>query len=290
LIAVKTLLLTSLLGTSLFMHAQLICPYTDVFGKIAYGKMQEDKFYRKNYVKPVPHDSLPEQEIVVAKQLIKSIDLTDKTNKALFSNYDPKNGMVPFFEVLKFGVVKNKIRTFKDNKFQQPKIVYYTCDQFIKRIVVADSIDEVSIDADGVETNRRIFRADTIKYSAIKSLSIDEVWYFNKKYARLEKRIIGIGPVWHNPKTNKDENLFWIYYEEARDLFASFANNCNATGNMWKTYDQIFMLRFFNCYILKEYNLYDRNKLDNGKALDDLLESERAKEKIVNGEDGMWTH
>jgi gliding motility associated protien GldN len=255
-----------------------------------YPKLPEDKWFKKYYVKPEPYDSLPEQEVVTARQLIKSIDLREKTNKSLFSSSNSKYGIVSFFDAVKYGVVNNKIRIFKDDKFKQPKSVYYTCEQFLKRIIVNDSVDETFVDGTGAETTKRILRSDTIRYSAIKSLSIDEVWYFNKKYARLEKRIVGISPVWHNEKTNKDENLFWIYYEEARDVLASFATNCAATGNMWKTYDQIFMLRFFNCYIQKEYNLYDRNKLDNGKALDDLLESERAKEKIQNNEQDMWSH
>lgn len=277
-------------GSFCVCMAQLICPSRNVYGEWVYPKLPQDKFYGKHYVKPEAYDSLPEQEIVTAAHVIKSIDLADQANKSIFWINNPKTGIVALFEVIKYGVVKNEIHAFKTNDFQFPKADSLNCEQFLSRIILVDSVEEVSIDENGTESTKKVLKSDTISYARIKSFRVNEVWYFNKKWARLEKRIVGIAPVWLNPKTGKDEELFWINYDEARNLFASFAVNNSVLNHNWKTYEQLFMFRFFNCYVYKEYNVFDRNKVENGKAIDALIESEKTKSKILDNEQDMWTH
>ena len=48
------------------------------------------------------------------------------------------------------------------------------------------------------------------------------------------------------------------------------------------TFDDIFHKRFFNSYIVKESNKYDRKYQNTKLALDALLESERIKEEIFH--------
>ncbi len=270
------------------LFAQSLCPYLDVFGKKVYPPHPFSKSYKKFYHKPEKRDSLIEADVMVARQFVKVIDFKEKTNQLLFQHHDPKNNYYTLFDILVYGVMQEKIQAFKTGIFSKPKASPLTCEQFSTRVFYLDSVNEVSVDSSGAETQAWVLKSEFIKSIDIKEFRVNEVWYFNKKWGQLEKRIVGLSPVWKNPKTGKDEELFWIYFPEAQDLLASFAANSKSIYSDLKSFEEIFAERFFNCYIKKESNLFDRDKTENGKAIDDLIESEKSKEKVLRSEEDMW--
>lgn len=284
----RKLLVISLILICALVHAQSPCPQLDLLGNKIYPKHPFTQTYKKFYHKPAKEDSLIEADVVTATQFIKVIDFKEKTNQLLFQNFDPKNSWFTLYDILVFGVQQEKIHAFKTGVFSKPKGIMLTCEQFNTRIFYLDSVDEVIVDSNGIEKQAHVLRAEFIKATDIKEFRVNEVWYFNKKWARLEKKIVGISPVWRNPKTEKDEELFWVYFNEAKDLLASFPVKSKSVAAGVMSFEEIFSQRFFNCYIKKETNIFDRDKTENGKAIDDLIQSERAKEKLLNKEEDNW--
>jgi hypothetical protein len=54
------------------------------------------------------------------------------------------------------------------------------------------------------------------------------------------------------------------------------------------TFDQLFQLRRFSSYIIKEDNVYDRSIDTYAKGVDALLESERIKNDLFIMEHDLW--
>ena len=95
---------------------------------------------------------------------------------------------------------------------------------------------------------------------------------------------------------NSDEKdyieLFWVFFPNARDVLNEakvFIEN--SAVNI--SFDQLLNSRRFNSVIYQEENVYgDRAIKDYIKddAQNQLLESERVKEKIRNFEQDMWNY
>ncbi len=121
---------------------------------------------------------------------------------------------------------------------------------------------------------------------------IKEDWYFDKKRSQMLFRILGICPVMIKERNGEEYNepLFWIYYPEARPVLAhaEVFNRFNDAAR--RTYDEIFMKRFFNSYIYKEVNVYDRRISEYAQGLDALLEAERIKNELLDFEQSLWQY
>lgn len=246
------------------------------------------KSFKKFYVKPEAFDSLPESEVVTAKKILKGLNLQDKLNKSIFCTKNPKENIFPFFDVLVQGVISRKLTAFKGPLYKLDTNHTISCENLIVKLIKTDSVENFYIDENGKETFEKRIQSDTINAANIKIIWFTEVWYFNKKWSRLEKRIVSIAPVWHNPKTNKDETLFWIYYDEAREWLASFPTNSKIIDGTIRSFEQLFSSKFFNSKILKESNVFGRNLIENTSAFDALIKSESVKDEILKKEEGMW--
>ena len=82
--------------------------------------------------------------------------------------------------------------------------------------------------------------------------------------------------------------MFWVYFPEARYVFANYDVFNRQNDAERRTYEDIFWKRMFNSYIVKRSNVYDRNNKDYLKGLDLLLEGDKIKEDIFNYEHDLW--
>jgi len=126
---------------------------------------------------------------------------------------------------------------------------------------------------------------------------LKEDWFFDKQRSVMDVRIIGIAPMVYalNEQGEVREGnikmpLFWIYYDEARNLFASAEAFNRENDAERRSFDDIFQKRMFSSYIYKESNVYDRKIEDYKTGLNALLESERIKNEITNFEHDMWEY
>ena len=125
-------------------------------------------------------------------------------------------------------------------------------------------------------------------------IQIKEEWYFDKQRGVMDVRIIGLLPYTRTKDeegaliagTNKP--LFWIYFPQARSVFANAPVYNRGNDAKRITYDDLFAKRMFGSYITKEQNVYDRAIIEYTRGLDALLEAERIKEEIFIKEHDLW--
>jgi len=126
---------------------------------------------------------------------------------------------------------------------------------------------------------------------------LKEDWFFDKQRSVIEARIIGLAPMIYAVdeygnirEGNIKVPLFWVYYNEARQLFANSEVFNRVNDAERRSYDDLFQKRIFSSYIMKESNVYDRRIDDYAQGLNALLESERIKTEIVNMEHDLWEY
>ena len=98
--------------------------------------------------------------------------------------------------------------------------------------------------------------------------------------------------------SNLDQNsepsiLFWIYYPSIRNILKVQNTFNDRNSSKPVNFDDLLLSRHFNAFIYREENVNDDRAIAGYKpndAMDQLLESERVKDKIRDFEHDMWNY
>ncbi|MFB6258820.1 MAG: gliding motility protein GldN [Flavobacteriales bacterium] len=147
-------------------------------------------------------------------------------------------------------------------------------------------------------------RMDTMIPNPTKSRDIyryrlKEVWYFDKQRSVMDVKIIGLAPFLYTDKACASSNsreavgrMFWLYFPECRYVFQNYEAFNQVGGNKaeMRSFDDIFIKRRFNSFLVKESNVYDRSIRDYKSNMDALLESKRIKNEMFRIEHDLWSY
>lgn len=242
--------------------------------------------------KVVPYTGLREADVFFSKRVWREIDLKQKINHPLYFPLTPAQGKKSLFDVIKDAVTKDNTIT-----------AYYTGDlgdddMFTRALTLPEVMsllqDTVTQYAEDPDTQEMIETKtlSEVKTEQVTRFEIKEDWFFDKQRSVLDVRIIGICP----KVAEKDQNgefkgykrLFWIYFPEARLVFANVDIHNKKSDSERRTYEDIFWKRQFGSYIIKESNDFDRFISEHKVGLDALIEADRIKEDIFNLEHDLW--
>ncbi|MBD79371.1 MAG: gliding motility protein GldN [Crocinitomicaceae bacterium] len=276
---------------SLFVLVGLSMSSTDV---LAQQTVLDGVYVNENTPsrKVIPYTNLRQADVMWSKRIWRRVDLRKKQNQVFYYPEEPAQGRKNLFDYIRQAILDDGTLTAYD-----PGTVVDPDDEFTRALTTDDvmakmvSESEVDIfdefgDPIGTETVR-----DTLLATAIKFYEIKEEWFFEKQKSQLEVRIIGIKPVVEKIGADGDpvlEDLFWIYFPEARFVFANSEVFNRVNDAERRTYEDIFWKRQFESTIIKESNVYDRMISQYKTGLDALLEAEKIEEKIFNFEHDFW--
>ena len=172
--------------------------------------------------------------------------------------------------------------------------------------------DDFSIPLSTEEVNAVLFRRDTftvaldeshdeikvaesqIFYEDVKRFRIKELWYFDSKTSQLQVRILGIAPMQEMYSENGDfigeKALFWVHMPSARAVLSRelvFAEGNEASRMTW---EDLFEMRKFSSYIMKEGNVRNNRLQDIYSGTDMLLAADKISQEIFNYEHDLWSY
>lgn len=136
------------------------------------------------------------------------------------------------------------------------------------------------------------------RFDDIIQYRVKEDVFFDKQRSVIETRIIGIAPLKYDRddqgnirEGSKPFPVCWFYFPETRKILANNEVFNRQNDAERRTFDDVFMKRMFNSYIMKESNEYNR-RIEDYKinTMDALLEAERIKQDIINLEHDMWEY
>lgn len=259
--------------------------------QIVNGAYTQNGVYQK---KPMPLPTVREADVFWSKTIWRIIDLREKMNLNLYYPTEEMSGRENLIAILLEGIENGQITPYDarlDDDFKVPM----TFEQ-VKKSFGAEASTEETIDFDTGE-RKTVTIQGKIRPTEIKQYMIKEEWYFDKQSSSMQVRIIGICPIREYMRENdasgevQREKVFWVYYPEVRNLLATNLSLNPYNEAMSMSYDDIFIKRFFNSYIVKESNVYNNRDISaylSGKNA--MLESKRIEEEMFNFEQDLWEY
>lgn len=249
--------------------------------------------------KPLAYGYVHDRDVLMGKTTWEIIDLSEKINFALYFPIDTANigsDRRSLYDVLTKAMKNGKITEVYTDSYFNTKKSLQDIQASLTRIDTTDAGRE-QINAGAQISPEYILKSD-LSAQDVTQYKIKGYWYFDKRQSELKYRLLGICPVTPDVFTmNSDEKdyieLFWIFFPAAREVLHEAKAFNDKNSAMPVSFDQILNSRRFNSVIYKEENVYgDRSIAEYMKdnAQNQLLESERVKEKIRNFEQDMWNY
>lgn len=248
--------------------------------------------------KPLAYGYVHDRDILMGKTVWEIIDLSEKINFALYFPIDENLGADrrSLYNVLTKAIRSGEISEVYSDSYFKTKKTLADIQGSLSRVDTTDAGRE-QVNAGMQVSPEYILRSDLTSQD-VTQYKIKGYWYFDKRQSELKYRLLGICPVTPDVYTmNNDEKdyieLFWVFFPSAREVLHEAKAFNNQNSAMPISFDQILNSRHFNSVIYKEENVYgDRDIKDymRDNAQNQLLESERVKEKIRDFESDMWNY
>jgi gliding motility associated protien GldN len=258
----------------------------------ALGQNVLDGVYVKEHYptrRVVPYTHLREADVMWATRIWRKIDLREKINQPMYFPVQAIKNRRSLTQVIVEAVKEGSLTAYDavDDEFSQT----LTKAEIEKKLMRIDTL--YLEDPNPPYEMKMTIVPNEFDPATVKEYRVKEDWFFDKQRSVLDVRIIGLCPVQEKFDQNGEfrgtEPMFWIYFPEARNIFASAEVFNRSNDAERRTLEDIFWKRMFGSYIYKEKNVYDRlisDYLPNG--LDQLLEAEKIKGEIFHLEHDLW--
>jgi len=261
------------------------------------AQVLDGAFQRTDISKKIPMQFpyVREADVMWSKKIWRIIDLREKMNQVLYFPTVETEGRNSLINLL-LKAIQDGLLTAYDARTDDEFKIPLTYEQ-VKEAFGATTRTRRVRDLETGEFVDRTIEGE-VRGEEIKQIMIKEEWFFNKQTSTMNVRIIGLCPIqeYYRDEDINHENVqrrmvFWIYYPEARELLAS-----NSVLNTWNTayntsFDDVFIKRRFNSYVVKESNVFnDRAISQYLTGRDAMLESKRIEQEIFNYEQNLWEY
>jgi gliding motility associated protien GldN len=251
-----------------------------------------DGYYKKEIIqnaRVTPYAAMREADVVYSKRVWREIDLREKMNNVFGA---PKARLIDIIlDAINAGELTAYDPTGRKGDVNGDEFSsILTPHQVMSKL--ADSVLVPILDKDGNTVGTTV-KSGEFNPDSVTKYRIKEDWLFDKQRSVFEPRIVGIAPMIKIKAAGQsfdDQPAFWVYYPEARPLFATKAisNRKNDVTNL--SYDDLFVKRIFTSYIVKESNVEDLRIKDYAQGIDRLFESERIKKELMDYEHDLWSY
>ncbi len=262
-------------------------------------------------IEPLKYGYIDEKDILKSMVVWEIIDLNDRINQPFYQNSD---GLVSqnksLFQILYDAIIEGKITEVYDDEMFQTKLE----PEAIKNRVRFESLSDAGVEKineQGAplsdEQKREYTDIYEVKSDNVKLIKIKGMWYIDKRDSQMKYRLLGIAAMGQDPSAMgqvgpdgmpiaQDDtyiDLFWIFYPNAREVLANSIvfNNRNLSSNI--SFDDILNARRFSSVIYKSGSGQGSGVISDyipNDADEQLEESERIKDQILQMENDMWNY
>ena len=252
--------------------------------------------------KAIPYPNTRESDVTWETCIWRTIDFREKFNQFFYfpkgeDSLNNNQGRINLAYLIYRSAANGEFEIFEDDELKTP----VDWDNMYKKLNKADSTTTDPIyDEYGeiVEEGH-----DTVKYKSFTSddyyqIHLKEWWYIDSKDTRMKVRIVALALVDENCR-EVDGDMectptirFWIPMNDmrVRNIFARTNAYDLYNNNAERSYDEIFISRYFDSFVTRETNTHNRAIHDYLTGEDAMLEAESIEERIFNIESDMWEY
>jgi gliding motility associated protien GldN len=248
-------------------------------------------------------------DIVWSRVVYRIIDMREKQNYQLYFPTRPSTEYRSLFRVMLDAITDGLPAYRKDPRDIKP--------QFEERLEGEDlsmvfAYDEENFNnlliVDPITNQLTINQDQYMNYvkNQIKFLT-QEIFFFDKHTSRLYSKIIAIAPLYslspNNFETNQTMQYFqnsvlcWFSFDELRPYLAKQYVIPNGNDTQRLTFDEFFVQKLYDNYLLGESNMYSRMLLDYQRILSEeeleaaiRKEQKRIATELLNFEQDLWEY
>ena len=257
--------------------------------------------------KPLPYGYVHDRDVLMGKTIWEFIDIDERINFPLYypidTNFVGKERR-SLFDVLIKNIKSGKItEVYGDDYFNTKKTFKDMESSFTYIDTIPAGKDEINNYYDDYKSGKKILDPQFVNKkeldaSYISGYKIKGYWYFDKRQGELKYRLLALCPVTPEARDAGNDNadvidLFWVYFPAVRDILHESKAFNDKNSAMPITFDHLLNSRRFNGEIYKEENVYGDREIQQymkDNSQNQLLESERVKEKIRSFESDMWNY
>lgn len=234
----------------------------------------------------IPYDNIREADVFWSKRVWRVIDVREKMN--LVFAYPQE----PLIEIIHSAASNGDLTVYSNSVLDG--------DQF-KEVLPTDKASSIGNRTDTTTVmdpitllpvekivQEEFDPAKVIKYK------LKEDWFFDEETSTFQVRIIAVAPIIESYSSDGtylgDETMYWIYYPNLRPLLSKYEAYNTGNDAIRLSWEDIFEARYFDSYITKQSNVYDRVIQEYATGLDALFESDNIKQKLFEFEHDLWSY
>jgi gliding motility associated protien GldN len=257
--------------------------------------------------KPLPYGYVHDRDVLMGKTVWEFIDLDERINFPLYFPVDTAfvgKERRSLFDVLVKNIKNGKItEVYGDDYFNTKKTFKDMASSFTYIDTTDTGKDEINNYYDDYKSGAKVLDPQYINRkeldaSYISGYRIKGFWYFDKRQGELKYRLLALCPVTPEARDAGNDkadviDLFWVYFPTVRDILHESKAFNDKNSAMPITFDHLLNSRRFSAEIYKEENVYGDRTIEQylkDNSQNQLLESERIKDKIRNFESDMWNY
>ncbi|WP_309613596.1 gliding motility protein GldN [Flavobacterium sp.] len=290
------------MSASTFAQSNLLNSKTpDEIGKKSAAQLISDND------KPLPYGYVHDRDVLMGKTIWEFVDLDERINFPLYYPIDTAfvgKERRSLFDVLVKNIKSGKItEVYTDDYFNTKKTFKDMESSFVYIDTTDAGKDEINNYYDDYKSGAKVLDPQFINNkildaSYISGYRIKGYWYFDKRQGELKYRLLALCPVTPEARDAGNDNadvidLFWVYFPSVRDILHESKAFNDKNSAMPITFDHLLNSRRFTGEIYKEENVYGDREIQQymkDNSQNQLLESERVKEKIRSFESDMWNY
>ncbi|MBX6380539.1 MAG: gliding motility protein GldN [Thermoflavifilum aggregans] len=266
----------------------------NIFGDLENPKtpLRNDNVVVRNLIKdrtPLAYQYIREDDAVWGHRLWEEIDVHEKIN--LPFAYAGEGGSYDLISILLKAILDSEVVAFNpiDDRFTTPMSIDEVKSELVGKPDTIRVVDPIT----GKETVQIV--QHEFDPHIVTRYRIKEDWVFDKQTSQLYVRILGIAPLKaiYNPdgSLRAMTPLFWLYYPDLRPILARYDVYNPNNYMMRMSWEDVFEMRYFHAFVVKEDNVFDRTIKDYEKnGIRALLEGEKIKNEIFDWEQNLWAY
>ena len=268
---------------------------------IAQNDYSVGQFYDQSLTKErkvLSREPVRGDDVIWEAKIWRMIDFMERFNQFFYYPYekegieDRKNLVYTVWDA----ILNNEITVFEDDEFKIP----IDNELIKKRYTKIDTLWLEIEDDEGTVDYQAVIVPKEFSSENIYQLVLKEVWYLDKEISAVSVQILGIAFVMQDLRADEEGEmelrgsvtLFWVplMSDNVKNLLAnSYVYRDYNLANM-PSWEEIFYTRYFNSFIIREDNIYNRYIKDYYEGTDALKEAERIESALFNFEIDLWEY